>query len=218
MRGWSIPLGRWFGVEMRVHIFFPLLVLVLFAISGADGWPRAWLSFFILVAAVAVRETARLVVAAWLGLRLRAILLLAHRRPVRLRQSGEPGDRQPRQRAICSCAGRPAGKHRRGAHRCRHHPWRQRRHARSSIIPSSPPRHLLRSLVWMQASLGILHFFPAYPLDCGRLIRNKFARNPRLRSRGPRRLRPRPGAGPGRHARRHAGCRSPGLSSPVSSS
>src|ERR1019366_263884 len=36
--------------------------------------------------------------------------------------------------------------------------------------------HLLRSLVWMQASLGILHFVPAYPLDCGRLIRNRFAR------------------------------------------
>jgi CBS domain-containing protein len=28
----------------------------------------------------------------------------------------------------------------------------------------------------MQASLGILHLVPAYPLDCGRLIRNRFAR------------------------------------------
>ena len=64
------------GVEMRVHIFFPLLVFVLFAISGADGWPRGLALFFLLVAAVAVRETARLLVAAWLGLRLRAILLL----------------------------------------------------------------------------------------------------------------------------------------------
>jgi hypothetical protein len=26
------------GVEMRVHIFFPLLVRVPFAISGIDGW------------------------------------------------------------------------------------------------------------------------------------------------------------------------------------
>ncbi len=33
----------------------------------------------------------------------------------------------------------------------------------------------------MQASLGLLHVFPAYPLDCGRLIRNSFARNARLR-------------------------------------
>ena len=27
MRGWSIPLGRWVGVELRVHIFFPVLAL-----------------------------------------------------------------------------------------------------------------------------------------------------------------------------------------------
>ena len=64
------------GVEMRVHIFFPLLVLVLFAISGADGWPRALALFLLLITAVLVRETARLIVAAWLGLRLRAVLLL----------------------------------------------------------------------------------------------------------------------------------------------
>ena len=76
MRGWSIPFGRWMGVELRVHIFFPLLVLVLFAMGGPQGLPRGLALFVLLVAAVAVRETARLLVAAWLGLRLRAILLL----------------------------------------------------------------------------------------------------------------------------------------------
>src|ERR1700723_1412310 len=76
MRGWSIPLGRWMGVEMRVHIFFPLLILVLFAISSSEGWARGLALFFLLVFAVVVRETARLLVAAWLGLRLRAVLLL----------------------------------------------------------------------------------------------------------------------------------------------
>src|ERR1700683_1859145 len=76
MRGWSIPLGRWMGVEMRVHIFFPLLILVLFAMTTADGRPRGFALFLLLVFAVVVRETARLLVAAWLGLRLRAILLL----------------------------------------------------------------------------------------------------------------------------------------------
>src|SRR5271165_257608 len=76
MRGWSIPFGRWMGVEVRVHIFFPLLLLFLFAMSGPQGWPRGLALFILLVAAVAVRETARLLVAAGLGLRLRAILLL----------------------------------------------------------------------------------------------------------------------------------------------
>src|ERR1035437_76696 len=53
MRGWTIPLGRWIGVVLR----------------GLG-------LFLVLVSAVMVRETARLLVAAWLGLRLRAILLL----------------------------------------------------------------------------------------------------------------------------------------------
>ena len=73
MRGWSIPLGRWFG-GMRVHIFFPLLVLVLFAIAATDGWGRALALFS--VAAVAVREAARLIVAACSQGYARAVLLL----------------------------------------------------------------------------------------------------------------------------------------------
>jgi CBS domain-containing protein/Zn-dependent protease len=175
MRGWSIPLGRWMGVEMRIHIFFPLLILVLFAIAGADGWPRALALFFILVAAVAVRETARLIVAAWLGLRLRAVLLLpigglfAYANP----ESQEIANHGSGQfilalagplanlGAALTAAGIILGAG--GDVRLFDHPF----------ITSA---HLLRSLVWMQASLGILHLFPAYPLDCGRLIRNSFAR------------------------------------------
>ena len=36
--------------------------------------------------------------------------------------------------------------------------------------------HLVRSMVWMQAGLGVLHLLPAYPLDFGRLLRGNFAR------------------------------------------
>ena len=160
---------------MRIHIFFPLLILVLFAIAGADGWPRALALFFILVAAVAVRETARLIVAAWLGLRLRAVLLLpigglfAYANP----ESQEIANHGSGQfilalagplanlGAALTAAGIILGAG--GDVRLFDHPF----------ITSA---HLLRSLVWMQASLGILHLFPAYPLDCGRLIRNSFAR------------------------------------------
>ena len=37
--------------------------------------------------------------------------------------------------------------------------------------------HLVRSMVWMQAGLGVLHLLPAYPLDFGRLLRGNFARS-----------------------------------------
>ena len=64
------------GVELRVHAFFPLLAVVCLGISASDGLARGFGLFLVLVIAVIVRETARLLVAAWLGLRLRAILLL----------------------------------------------------------------------------------------------------------------------------------------------
>ena len=53
MRGWSIPLGRWMGVEMRVHVFFPLLAIVCLGISAATAGGAAWALFLVLVAAVA---------------------------------------------------------------------------------------------------------------------------------------------------------------------
>jgi CBS domain-containing protein len=36
--------------------------------------------------------------------------------------------------------------------------------------------YLLRSMVWMQVFMGLLHLLPAYPLDCGRLLKGGFAR------------------------------------------
>ena len=174
MRGWSIPFGRWMGVEVRLHIFFPLLVLVLFAMSGPQGWPRGLALFILLVAAVAVRETARLLVAAALGLRLRAILLLpigglfAYANP----ESQEKANHGTGQFVLALagplanwCAGLTAAAAILGV---------------SSIqlfcLPLIDPKSLLRSLVWMQLLLGVLHLLPAYPLDCGRLVRNAFAR------------------------------------------
>ena len=75
------------GVEMRIHVFFPLLALAIMGISARSGWERGFVLFLILTFAVVVRETARLLVAAWLGLRLRAVLLLPHRRHVCLCRS-----------------------------------------------------------------------------------------------------------------------------------
>jgi Zn-dependent protease/CBS domain-containing protein len=175
MRGWSIPLGRWMGVELRIHVFFPLLLFVFFAISASEGWPRGLGLFFFLLAAVVTRETARLLVAAWLGLRLRAILVLpigglfAYANP----ESQEAASQGPGQFAL-ALAGPLTN-------------WAAALVLASLILGSTSqlriyehplisPSHLLRSLVWMQAFLGLLHLLPAYPLDCGRLIRSNFAR------------------------------------------
>jgi CBS domain-containing protein len=175
MRGWSIPLGRWMGVEMRVHLFFPLLAFVFLGISASDGWARGVALFLLLVAAVITREIARLMVAAWLGLRLRAVLVLpigglfAYANP----ESQENANSGLGQYAL-ALAGPVAN-------------WATALILASAILGASSnvhlfdrpfiaSAHLLRSLVWMQAFLGLLHLLPAYPLDCGRLIRANFAR------------------------------------------
>jgi Zn-dependent protease/CBS domain-containing protein len=176
MRGWSIPLGRWMGVEMRVHVFFPLLLAVCLGISASDGLLRGCGLFLVLVAAVAVRETARLLVAAWLGLRLRAILLLpigglfAYADPESQENSSQGGGQFALSLAgplanvatalllAATFLGASSGI------KLFNQPW----------ISSA---WLLRSTVWMQAGLGLLHLLPAYPLDGGRLLRAGFARN-----------------------------------------
>ena len=175
MRGWSIPLGRWMGVELRVHTFFLLLAVVCLGLSTSEGWLRGIGLFFVLVASVVVREIARLLVAAWLGLRLRAILVLpigglfAYANP----ESQENANQGVGQFAIAfagpiaSCVTAAAlGITLLGAGgdvRLFDQPW-------------ITPAYLLRSMVWMQAGLGLLHLLPAYPLDAGRLLRGNFAR------------------------------------------
>jgi Zn-dependent protease len=164
------------GVEIRVHVFFPLLAAVCLALSGADGVARGLGLFLVLVAAVAVRETARLLVAAWLGLRLRAILLLpigglfAYADP-----ESQEGSSQGGGQFALALAGPVANL------------------ATALLLaavflgaggsdlklfdqPWISAHWLVRSMVWMQAGLGLLHLLPAYPLDGGRLLRGSLAR------------------------------------------
>jgi len=163
------------GVEIRIHAFFPLLGVVCLGLSAADGIGRGLGLFFAMVAAVVVRETARLLVAAWLGLRLRAILvipiggLFAYANP----ESQEAANEGVGQIALAAAGpianlatGLMLGGLFLGAGGDIHllaQPW----------ITSA---YLLRSLVWMQAGLGALHLLPAYPLDAGRLLKGRFAR------------------------------------------
>src|ERR1700756_3811432 len=78
MRGWSFPLGRWMGVDLRIHTFFLLLLglcLLSTNLVNIASW-RAIMLWLILLLAVVVREIARVIVAAYHGVQLRSILLL----------------------------------------------------------------------------------------------------------------------------------------------
>src|SRR6202046_2617167 len=78
MRGWSFPLGRWMGVELRIHTFFILLLGVCMAYTESVHLSmfRGMGLWLVLLGAVAGRRGAPLVVAAYHGLQLRNILWL----------------------------------------------------------------------------------------------------------------------------------------------
>ena len=59
-----------------MHVFFPALALVCLGLSVTTGLLRGLGLFLVCVSAVVVRETARLMMAAYLDLKLRAVLLL----------------------------------------------------------------------------------------------------------------------------------------------
>jgi CBS domain-containing protein/Zn-dependent protease len=163
------------GVELRVHTFFLLLAVVCLGLSASDGMLRGLGLFMVLVIALVVRETVRLLVAAWLGLRLRAILLL----PIGgLFAYANPESQEMANQGVGQFAIAFAGPLANGAMAVVLAATFLGAAGSLNLVtqPLISSAHLLRSMVWMQAGLGMLHLLPAYPLDGGRLIRGSFAR------------------------------------------
>jgi len=172
MRGWSFPIGRFFGVEVRIHAFFLLLLalaIVFGPLAGTNG-ARALTLWLLLLFAVVVRETARGVAAAWYGVELSAILLLpsgglqSFATPEATERASEPA--VERTMALVGPLASIAFGLLLGA-----------------IVLASAPginliekpwvvsSHLLRAMVWLNLLLGAINFLPVFPLDGGRIFR-----------------------------------------------
>ncbi len=177
MRGWSFPLGRWFGVDLRIHTFFLLLLgfcLLSTSLAGVAAW-RGVMLWLMLLLAVFVREIARIITASYHGLQLRSILLLpigglfSYSTPQSAERAAEG-----RVQTVLALTG----------------PIANLAFAAvigALIVGSAPlvplgarpwitPTHLMRSTVWLSAMLGLLNLLPAYPLDAGRILRGQFSR------------------------------------------
>jgi Zn-dependent protease len=176
MRGWSFPLGRWGGVEIRIHSFFVMLLgfCILFSSADKTTLGAGTALWFLLLLAVGVREVTRLIVAAWLGLNLRNILLLP---TGGLYAYADPDSQEKAATGSALWTLALAG------------PVGNLVFAAISLslmlgatsqidLISQPwvgPTHLLRSFLWLNILLGGLHLIPAYPLDAGRILRSFFA-------------------------------------------
>ncbi|HVJ09019.1 MAG TPA: CBS domain-containing protein [Acidisarcina sp.] len=178
MRGWSFPLGRWMGVDVRIHTFFVLLLgfCLLYTSAMHISGPRGFGLWLLLGLAVTVREVARVLAAAYYGLKLRSILLLpigglySYANPESQERSTEPHVQTAM--AIVGplanlCFAVVVGALIMGA-------------APQLNIFERPwvtPNHLIRSIVWLNLFLGFLNMVPAYPLDAGRLLRSSLSRS-----------------------------------------
>jgi len=177
MRGWSFPLGRWFGVDLRIHMFFLLVLgfcLLSTGVAGVAAW-RGIMMWFLLLLAVMVREVARLITAAYHDLQIRSILLLpigglfSYATPESAERAVEG-----RVQTVLALSGPVANL------------------LFAAVIaglilgattgvpvtarPLITPTHLIRSTVWLSAMLGLLNLLPVYPLDAGRILRSAMSR------------------------------------------
>jgi len=174
MRGWSFSVGRFFGVEVRIHAFFLLLLAMAVAVGSLAGSNsgRVLALWLLLLFAVAVRESARALAAAWYGLDLRGILLLptgglmTYATLEATERAAEPG-MQRRMAVVGPLASIGFGLL-----------------LGAIILASAPginlidrpwiaPSHLLRAMVWLNILLGAINLLPALPLDGGRVFRSR---------------------------------------------
>ncbi len=181
MRNWSIPAGRIFGVELRVHLtFFFLLIFVWLTESAAHGPANAGRGLAlvgIIFGSVVLHELGHALVGMRAGVPAKAIILLPIGGVTLLDETQQPieSGMLTWKRDIRIAVAGPlvniiiavvAG---------------------GVLLAVAPEVHfwtkpyvysgnLPRSLVWSNLGLALFNLLPAYPMDGGRVLRALFSR------------------------------------------
>ncbi len=183
MRSWSIPVGRLFGVELRIHLtFFLLLIFVSWTEYNAHGSAnggRDLALVAIVLACVCAHEAAHMLIGRRMGMTPKAVILLpltgvtlyeesrterlaagfAWRREIRLALIGPLINMILAVLAAMVISGAAPSVNL----------WKW---------PFFVPSNLPRSLVWANIYIAGLNLLPAYPLDGGRILRAMLSRGP----------------------------------------
>src|SRR5258705_3540539 len=177
MRGWSFPIGRFRGVDVRIHSFLVLLLglsISYASVTGATGI-RGFGLWALVLLAVVVREAARAVGAAWFGLDLRSILLLPtgglfSYASSEATEKAETSEMQKRMAVIGPIANIGFG--------LLLAAFALTAAPEVNLLerPWMSPSHLLRAAIWVNLLLGLVNLLPAAPLDGGRVFRGEFAK------------------------------------------
>jgi Zn-dependent protease/CBS domain-containing protein len=179
MRSWSIPAGKIFGVEIRVHLSF-LFVLLFVGINEqaarvpVSPWRGTALAA-IIFSSIVLHELAYILVESRSGMAPRGIVLY----PicgVRVFDETQPPLPANWKRTAAIAAMGPlvnfavAGIAAMflGVAMPQSHPWSN---------PYISPANLAHSIIWANLWLALLNMLPAYPLDGGRVLRAIFSRS-----------------------------------------
>jgi Zn-dependent protease/CBS domain-containing protein len=181
MRNWSIPAGKIFGVELRIHLTFLFLLVFVWltesASHGATSPGRGLALVGIILGSVVLHELGHALVSMHAGIPAKAIILLPIGGITLLDETQQPVESgtQTWKRDIRIALAGPlvnlviafvAG----------------------SILLAVAPEiqlwakpyvhsnHLPRSLVWVNLGLALFNLLPAYPMDGGRVLRAVFSR------------------------------------------
>jgi Zn-dependent protease len=180
MRSWSIPVGRLFGIEIRIHLTFVFLLIFVWSTEAATQDAAAAMRGLALVGivfgSVVLHELGHALVARGAGIPAKGIILLpiggvtildeahgisdpanAWKRDIRIAIAGPLVNLFiAAVSAVILMAAIPG-----------------------FSVTARPLLHssaLFRSIVWANLYLGLFNLLPAYPMDGGRVLRAIFSR------------------------------------------
>ncbi len=185
MVGWSFSVGRIFGVQVRMHSFFVLLLVLSMTWAGAidRSLGRGLMLWALLVLAVGVREVARGLAASWFSIGVESVLLLptgglqTYASPEAMERASERGV-QKWMALVGPIANVLFGLT-----------------VTAIVLTVAPevdltekrwisPAHLVRTMVWVNLLLAAVNLLPAWPLDAGRVMRGEMVRGTRGKTGG----------------------------------
>jgi Zn-dependent protease/CBS domain-containing protein len=181
MRSWSIPIGRLFGIEIRIHLTFLFLLVFVWSTEAATQDANAALRGLALVGiifgSVILHELGHALVARGSGVPAKGIILLPIGGVTILDEANilpDPVNGWKRDIRI-AIAGPLVNIFVAGAAAL----------ILLATIPgfsltARPLLHssaLLRSFLWANVYLGLFNLLPAYPMDGGRILRAVFTRS-----------------------------------------
>jgi CBS domain-containing protein len=167
----SIPVGRWLGVHVRVHASLLLLLALAagYSLVAAGGAVRGIALWLALCAAVLVREAARAIAAAYFGMPLRALFLLPVGGVMALapRRGGLPANETRVITWVGSAANFGLALLLLGF------AYGVDPHVHLFLQPWISVEHILRSAVWLQVIVGAVNLIPSAALPTRRVVRSK---------------------------------------------